>query len=133
MVPFVGTFVGATIAIVVTALADGGSSGTLLSVAGVILCNPPARGRGADAEDPSVTASACRSRVQLFAVVAGGKLLGASSASCSRCRSPRRGAVLARLAMSYYEHTQFFGHESDAELEMPQAMMPIWPGGGERP
>ncbi len=125
VVPFVGTFVGATIAIIVT-LADGGGSGTLISVAGVILCNHLL-------EAAVLTPKIIGHRVglsesgALFAVVAGGKLLGfvgivlavPIAATC---------AVLVRLAMSYYEHTSFFGHESDAELEMPQAMMTIWPG-----
>ncbi len=125
VVPFIGTFVGATIAIIVT-LADGGSSSTLLSVAAVILClhlleaavlTPKIVGHRVGLSESGA----------LFAVVAGGKLLGfvgvvlavPIAATC---------AVLARLAIRYYEHTSFFGHESDADVVITPAMATIWPG-----
>jgi predicted PurR-regulated permease PerM len=125
VVPFVGTFVGATIAMLVT-LATGGGSSTMLSVAAVILClhlleaavlTPKIVGHRVGLSESGA----------LFAVVAGGKLLGfvgivlavPIAATC---------AVLARLAMRYYEHTSFFGHESDADVVITPAMATIWPG-----
>ena len=63
----------------------------------------------------------------LLAVVAGGKLLGfvgvvlavPIAATC---------AVLVRYAVRYYEHTSFFGHESDADVVITPAMAMIMPG-----
>jgi hypothetical protein len=63
----------------------------------------------------------------LFAVVAGGKLLGfvgvvlavPIAATC---------AVLARYAVRYYEHTEFFGRESDADIVITPSMAMIMPG-----
>src|SRR5689334_20634027 len=63
----------------------------------------------------------------LLAVVAGGKLLGfigvvlavPIAATC---------AVLVRYAVRYYEHTSFFGHESDADVVITPAMALIMPG-----
>jgi hypothetical protein len=69
----------------------------------------------------------------LFAVVAGGKLLGfvgvvlavPIAATC---------AVVVRYAVRYYEHTEFFGRESDADVVITPAMAIVMPGvrlGGE--
>jgi hypothetical protein len=63
----------------------------------------------------------------LFAVVAGGKLLGfvgvvlavPIAATC---------AVLVRYAIRFYEHTEFFGRESDADVVITPAMALIMPG-----
>jgi len=63
----------------------------------------------------------------LFAVVAGGKLLGfvgvvlavPIAAAC---------AVLVRFAVRYYEHTEFFGRESDADIVITPSMALIMPG-----
>jgi hypothetical protein len=63
----------------------------------------------------------------LFAVVAGGKLLGfvgvvlavPIAATC---------AVLVRYGVRYYEHTAFFGRESDADVVITPAMALIMPG-----
>jgi hypothetical protein len=63
----------------------------------------------------------------LFAVVAGGKLLGfvgvvlavPIAATC---------AVLVRYAVRYYEHTEFFGRESDADVVITPGMALIMPG-----
>ena len=125
VIPFVGTFVGATIAMIVT-LADGGNSSTLLAVAAVILCLHLLE---AGVLTPKITGHrvGLSESGALFAVVAGGKLLGfvgvvlavPIAATC---------AVLARHAVHYYEHTQFFGHESDADIEITPAMALIMPG-----
>ncbi|HSN27225.1 MAG TPA: AI-2E family transporter [Kofleriaceae bacterium] len=131
VIPFVGTFVGAAIAALVT-VADGGSMQTLAMVAGVILClhlleagvlTPKIVGHRVGLSESGA----------LFAVVAGGKLLGfvgvvlavPIAATC---------AVLVRYAVRYYEHTAFFGRESDADVVITPAMALVMPGvqlGGE--
>jgi len=37
-------------------------------------------------------------------------------------------AVLVRYAVKFYEHTSFFGHESDADVVVTPAMALIMPG-----
>ncbi|HEY1555973.1 MAG TPA: AI-2E family transporter [Kofleriaceae bacterium] len=125
VIPFVGTFVGASIALLVT-IADGGTVGTVGAVATVILClhlleagvlTPKIVGHRVGLSETGA----------LFAVVAGGKLLGfvgvvlavPIAATC---------AVLVRYARRYYEHTAFFGRESDADVVITQAMAMIMPG-----
>lgn len=125
VIPFVGTFVGATIAALVT-VGSGASFGTLGAVGGVILClhlleaavlTPKIVGHRVGLSETGA----------LFAVVAGGKLLGfvgvvlavPIAATC---------AVLVRYAVRYYEHTEFFGHESDADVVITPAMALIMPG-----
>jgi len=131
VIPFVGTFVGAAIAALVT-VADGGSLQTLGLVGLVILClhlleagvlTPKIVGHRVGLSESGA----------LFAVVAGGKLLGfvgvvlavPIAATC---------AVLVRYAVRYYEHTAFFGRESDADVVITPAMAIVMPGvrlGGE--
>lgn len=125
VIPFVGTFVGASIALTVT-VASGGSLQMVLGVAGVILClhlleagvlTPKIVGHRVGLSESGA----------LFAVVAGGKLLGfvgvvlavPIAATC---------AVLVRYAVRYYEHTAFFGKESDADVVITPAMATIMPG-----
>jgi predicted PurR-regulated permease PerM len=125
VIPFVGTFVGATIAALVT-VADGGSLQTLGMVGGVILCLHLLE---AGALTPKIVGHrvGLSESGALFAVVAGGKLLGfvgvvlavPIAATC---------AVLMRYAVRYYEHTEFFGHESDADVVITPAMATIMPG-----
>jgi predicted PurR-regulated permease PerM len=125
VIPFVGTFVGALIAAAVT-VADGGSMETLGMVDGVILClhlleagvlTPKIVGHRVGLSETGA----------LFAVVAGGKLLGfvgvvlavPIAATC---------AVVVRYGIRYYEHTSFFGRESDADVVITPAMALIMPG-----
>ena len=125
VIPFVGTFVGAAIAATVT-IAAGGDLSTLGGVAIVILClhvleagvlTPKIVGHRVGLSESGA----------LFAVVAGGKLLGfvgvvlavPIAATC---------AVLVRYGIRYYEHTAFFGHESDADVVITPAMAMIMPG-----
>jgi predicted PurR-regulated permease PerM len=125
VIPFVGTFVGAAIAALVT-LAAGGSVQTLGGVAIVILClhlleagvlTPKIVGHRVGLSESGA----------LFAVLAGGKLLGfvgvvlavPIAATC---------AVLVRYGIRYYERTAFFGHESDADVVITPAMAMIMPG-----
>ena len=125
VIPFVGTFVGASVALLVT-LAAGGGVQMLGMVAGVILClhlleaavlTPKIVGHRVGLSESGA----------LLAVVAGGKLLGfvgvvlavPIAATC---------AVLVRYAIRYYEHTAFFGHESDADVVITPAMALSMPG-----
>jgi predicted PurR-regulated permease PerM len=125
VIPFVGTFVGAAIAALVT-LADGSSMETLGMVGLVILVlhlleagvlTPKIVGHRVGLSETGA----------LFAVVAGGKLLGfvgvvlavPIAATC---------AVLVRYAVRYYEHTEFFGRESDADVVITPGMALIMPG-----
>jgi hypothetical protein len=125
VIPFVGTFVGAGIAALVT-IADGGGLDMLGKVGVVILVlhvleagvlTPKIVGHRVGLSETGA----------LFAVVAGGKLLGfvgvvlavPIAATC---------AVLVRFAIRYYEHTEFFGRESDADIVITPAMALIMPG-----
>jgi predicted PurR-regulated permease PerM len=125
VVPFVGTFVGATIAALVT-IADGGSLETLALVGVVILClhlleaavlTPKIVGHRVGLSESGA----------LFAVVAGGKLLGFVGVVLAVPLAATT-AVLVRFAVRYYEHTDFFGRESDADVVITPAMAMIMPG-----
>ena len=125
VIPFVGTFVGASIALVVT-IADGGNPQTLGMVALVILClhlleagvlTPKIVGHRVGLSETGA----------LFAVVAGGKLLGFVGVVLA-VPIAATVAVLVRHALRYYEHTAFFGRESDADVVITQAMATIMPG-----
>src|SRR5689334_12531808 len=63
----------------------------------------------------------------LFAVVAGGKLLGFVGVVLA-VPIAATTAVLIRYAVRYYEHTSFFGRESDADVVITPAMALIMPG-----
>jgi predicted PurR-regulated permease PerM len=125
VIPFVGTFVGAAIAALVT-LADGGSMQTLGLVGLVILClhvleagvlTPKIVGHRVGLSESGA----------LLAVVAGGKLLGFVGVVLA-VPLAATFAVLVRYAVRYYEHTSFFGHESDADVVVTPAMALIMPG-----
>jgi predicted PurR-regulated permease PerM len=125
VIPFVGTFVGAAIALTVT-LADGGSLQTLGAVAAVILClhlleaavlTPKIVGHRVGLSETGA----------LFAVVAGGKLLGFVGVVLA-VPIAATTAVVVRYAVRYYEHTSFFGRESDADVVITPAMALIMPG-----
>ena len=125
VIPFVGTFVGASIALLVT-LADGGSLETLAMVAWVILClhlleaavlTPKIVGHRVGLSESGA----------LLAVVAGGKLLGFVGVVLA-VPIAATTAVLVRYAIRFYERTAFFGHESDADVVITPAMALIMPG-----
>jgi predicted PurR-regulated permease PerM len=125
VIPFVGTFVGASIALLVT-LGSGGSMSTLGAVAGVILClhileagvlTPKIVGHRVGLSETGA----------LFAVVAGGKLLGFVGIVLA-VPIAATTAVLVRYAVKYYEHTEFFGRESDSDVVITPAMALIMPG-----
>jgi predicted PurR-regulated permease PerM len=125
VIPFIGTFVGAAVALIVT-LAAGGSAQTLGAVAAVILClhlleaavlTPKIVGHRVGLSETGA----------LFAVVAGGKLLGFVGIVLA-VPIAATVAVLVRYAVRYYEHTAFFGRESDADVVITPAMALIMPG-----
>ncbi|MGE5186540.1 MAG: AI-2E family transporter [Acidobacteriota bacterium] len=125
VIPFVGTFVGASVAVLVT-IANGGSMQTLGAVGGVILClhlleaavlTPKIVGHRVGLSETGA----------LFAVVAGGKLLGFVGVVLA-VPIAATTAVLVRYAVRYYEHTEFFGRESDADVVITPAMALIMPG-----
>ena len=127
VIPFVGTIVGAGIAALVT-LGTGAGLETLAMVGGVILVlhlleagvlTPKIVGHRVGLGEASA----------LLAVVAGGKLLGFVGVVLA-VPIAATFAVLVRYAIRYYETTTFFGHESDADIEVTPAMaliMPAWP------
>ena len=125
VIPFVGTFVGAAIAAIVT-IADGGSLQTLGLVGAVILIlhlveagflTPKIVGHRVGLSETGA----------LFAVVAGGKLLGFVGVVLA-VPLAATAAVLVRYAVRYYEHTEFFGKETDADVVITPAMALIMPG-----
>jgi predicted PurR-regulated permease PerM len=125
VIPFIGTFVGASIALLVT-LGSGGSLSTVGAVAGVILflhlleagvLTPKIVGHRVGLSETGA----------LFAVVAGGKLLGFVGVVLA-VPIAATTAVLVRYAVKYYEHTEFFGRESDADVVITPAMALIMPG-----
>lgn len=125
VIPFIGTFVGAGIAALVT-LGAGASVGTLAGVAGVILVlhlleaavlTPKIVGHRVGLGEASA----------LLAVVAGGKLLGFVGVVLA-VPIAATFAVLVRYAIRYYETTAFFGRESDADVDITPAMALIMPG-----
>lgn len=125
VIPFVGTFVGAAIAALVT-LADGGSMQTLGLVGLVIVVlhvleagvlTPKIVGHRVGLSESGA----------LIAVIAGGKLLGFVGVVLA-VPIAATFAVLVRYAIRYYEHTAFFGRESDADVVVTPAMALIMPG-----
>jgi predicted PurR-regulated permease PerM len=127
VIPFVGTIVGAGITALV-ALGAGASMETLAMVGGVFVVlhlleaavlTPKIVGHRVGLGEASA----------LLAVVAGGKLLGFVGVVLA-VPIAATFAVLVRYAIRYYETTAFFGHESDAEVDVTPAMaliMPSWP------
>jgi predicted PurR-regulated permease PerM len=125
VIPFVGTFVGAGIAGLVV-VADGANMDMLAKVAIVIVVlhlleaaflTPKIVGHRVGLSETGA----------LFAVVAGGKLLGFVGVVLA-VPLAATVAVLVRYAVRYYEHTEFFGRESDADIVITPSMALIMPG-----
>jgi predicted PurR-regulated permease PerM len=125
VIPFVGTFVGAGIAGLVV-VADGANMDMLAQVAIVIVIlhlleaaflTPKIVGHRVGLSETGA----------LFAVVAGGKLLGFVGVVLA-VPLAATVAVLVRYAVRYYEHTEFFGRESDADIVITPSMALIMPG-----
>jgi predicted PurR-regulated permease PerM len=125
VIPFVGTFMGAVIAIGLTLL-DWQGLEPLLGVAFVILMlhlleaavlTPKIVGHRVGLSESGA----------LLAVVAGGKLLGFVGILLA-VPIAATTAVLLRHLTRYYESTAFFGVEADADVEVTRAMELMMPG-----
>jgi predicted PurR-regulated permease PerM len=125
IIPFVGTFVGAALSLIVV-ITTGQSLSMLGSVAIVFVVlhlleagylTPKIVGHRVGLSESGA----------LLAVVAGGKLLGFVGVVLAVPIAATL-AVLIRYAMRYYEQTSFFGHESDADIEITPGMAMIMPG-----
>ena len=125
IIPFIGTFVGAGIAAIV-AIAGGGGFPLLGAVGLVMLVlhlleaavlTPKIVGHRVGLSESGA----------LLAVVAGGKLLGFVGVVLA-VPLAATVAVFVRYAVKYYERTDFFGRESDADVVVTPAMALIIPG-----
>jgi predicted PurR-regulated permease PerM len=125
VVPFVGTIVGAGLTFAII-LAGGASTSVAIETAitfGVLhlleaaVLTPKIVGHRVGLSESAA----------LFAVVAGGKLLGFVGIVLA-VPLAATVAVLLRKLVAYYEHTAFFGNESDANVAVPTVMSVIMPG-----
>lgn len=125
IIPFVGTFVGAALALLV--VITGGGNVSLLGAIAVVfvvlhlleaaVLTPKIVGHRVGLSESGA----------LLAVVAGGKLLGFVGVVLA-VPIAATFAVLARYLVRYYERTDFFGRESDADVVITPAMALILPG-----
>lgn len=124
IIPFVGTFVGAAITVLVLLL-DWQGTGTLGAVGGVFLAfhlleaavlTPKIVGHKVGLSESAA----------LFAVVAGGKLLGFVGILLA-VPIAATVAVLLRHAVRFYEHSEFFGDEADAIVPVTPGMALVMP------
>lgn len=125
VIPFVGTLVGAAIALAVCVA--GGVNASLLGAVAIVFVvlhlleagflTPKIVGHRVGLSESGA----------LLAVVAGGKLLGFVGVVLA-VPLAATVAVFARYAMRYYETTDFFGRESDADVVVTPAMALIMPG-----
>lgn len=125
VIPFVGTVVGAGIALIITLASDGGGVSLAVQVAAVIgvlhlleaaVLTPKIVGHRVGLSEASA----------LFAVLAGGKLLGFVGVVLAVPLAATVG-VLVRHAIRYYESSAFFGKESDAHVAVSPAMAAVMP------
>ena len=125
VVPFVGTFVGAALTAAIT-LASGANASVMVGAGIVFLVlhlleaavlTPKIVGHRVGLSESAA----------LFAVVAGGKLLGFVGVVLA-VPIAATVAVLLRKLVKYYEHTAFFGDEADATVAVSPAMALILPG-----
>lgn len=125
VIPFVGTVVGAGIALVITLASDGGGVAMALKVGGIIgilhlleaaFLTPKIVGHRVGLSEASA----------LFAVLAGGKLLGFVGVVLAVPLAATVG-VLVRHAIALYEATDFYGKESDAQVPVSPAMDAVLP------
>jgi len=119
IIPFVGTFVGAGVTAVVLAL-DWQGSGVAIGVGGTFVVLHVLE---AAVLTPKITGHkvGLSESAALFAVVAGGKLLGFVGVLLAVPLAATI-AVLLRHVVRYYERTEFFGEESDALVSVSPAM-----------
>jgi predicted PurR-regulated permease PerM len=124
VIPFVGTFVGAAIAIGITLAAtpDLQAVGVVAGIIGVLhlleaaVLTPKIVGHRVGLGESAA----------LFAVVAGGKLLGFVGILLA-VPIAATVAVLLRHLMRLYEHTEFFGSEADAVVPVTAGMAIVLP------
>jgi predicted PurR-regulated permease PerM len=124
IIPFVGTLVGAAIALGITI---GGGSG-MNDVVGVLITIGLLHGLEAFILTPKIVGHrvGLSEVAALFAVVAGGKLLGFVGILLA-VPIAAAVAVLIRHAVRYYESSQFFGTEADAVVPVTAAMSVVMP------
>ncbi len=124
IIPFIGTFIGAAIVLLITLL-DWQGFGPLLGVGIVILALHLLE---AAVLTPKITGQkvGLSESAALLAVVAGGKLLGFVGVLLA-VPIAATIAVLLRHAVRAYEHSDFFGQESDAHVAVTDAMKMILP------
>ncbi|MBA2540119.1 MAG: AI-2E family transporter [Deltaproteobacteria bacterium] len=125
IIPFIGTFVGAALAVLV--VITGGGNVSILGGVGIVfvvlhlleaaVLTPKIVGHRVGLSESGA----------LLAVVAGGKLLGFVGVVLA-VPIAATFAVLARYFVRYYQHTDFFGRESDADVVITPAMALIIPG-----
>lgn len=127
VIPFVGTIVGAgiSIAIALAAAPDGDGAALALKVAAIIgllhlleagVLTPKIVGHRVGLSESAA----------LFAVLAGGKLLGFVGVVLAVPLAATVG-VLVRHGLRFYERTSFYGVESDAEVPVSPAMDAVLP------
>jgi predicted PurR-regulated permease PerM len=125
VIPFVGTFVGAAIAIGITLLDWQGVQPVIgvgviivvLHLLEAMVLTPKIVGHRVGLSESAA----------LFAVVAGGKLLGFVGILLA-VPLAATVAVLLRHVVRYYETTDFFGTEADAVVPVPPPMSVVLPG-----
>ena len=124
IIPFIGTFIGAAITLVIVLL-DWQGFGLLIGVSVIFVMLHLLE---AAVLTPKITGHkvGLSESAALFAVVAGGKLLGFVGVLLA-VPLAATVAVLLRHAVRAYEHSEFFGQESDAKLDIPLAMKTILP------
>ena len=124
VIPFVGTFVGAALAIGLTLLDWQG----IQPVAGVAVVIVVLHVLEAAVLTPKIVGHrvGLSESAALFAVVAGGKLLGFVGVLLA-VPIAATVAVLLRHAVRYYETTSFFGVEADALVQVTPAMDVVLP------
>jgi predicted PurR-regulated permease PerM len=124
VIPFVGTFVGAAIVYLVTIL-DWQGVEPLIGVGVVILV---LHALEAAVLTPKIVGHrvGLSESAALFAVVAGGKLLGFAGILLA-VPIAATVAVLIRHAFRRYEKSEFFGHEDDALVPVTDAMAAVMP------
>jgi predicted PurR-regulated permease PerM len=124
IIPFVGTFVGAAITLVIVLL-DWSGPGTLIAVVVTFVALHLLE---AAVLTPKITGHkvGLSESGALFAVVAGGKLLGLVGMLLA-VPIAATIAVLIRFAYKKYERSEFFGHESDAIVPVTEAMAMMMP------
>lgn len=125
VIPFVGTVVGAGIALVITLASEGGGVSMAAQVGAVIgvlhlleaaVLTPKIVGHRVGLSEAAA----------LFAVLAGGKLLGFVGVVLAVPLAATVG-VLVRQALRYYESSEFYGKESDAQVAVSPAMAAVLP------